>query len=59
MYFIQDGIVDVVTECGAKIARLKDGAYFGGLKVYVTSILNSLFKKIFYATISVGNFIVC
>lgn len=30
MYFIQEGIVDIVAKNGQLITSLRDGAYFGG-----------------------------
>ena len=31
MYFIQEGIVDIVTKSGEVATSLSDGSYFGGI----------------------------
>ena len=35
MYFIQEGIVDIVTKNGEVATSLSDGSYFGGREIVV------------------------
>lgn len=37
MYFIQEGVVDIIKADGAVLTTLSDGSYFGGLFVFVFS----------------------
>lgn len=46
MYFIQEGIVDIVTRDGEIATSLSDGSYFGGTYFYGISIANSHFKQL-------------
>ena len=39
MYFIQEGIVDIVTKNGEVATSLSDGSYFGGLVLLIILIL--------------------
>lgn len=34
MYFIQEGIVDIITKDGEVATSLSDGSYFGGKQLY-------------------------
>jgi len=43
MYFIQEGIVDIVVE-GEVATSLSDGSYFGGKNKHFISIINSFSK---------------
>lgn len=39
MYFIQEGIVDVITQNGEVATSLSDGSYFGGIDDYGVILL--------------------
>ena len=39
MYFIQEGIVDIITKTGEVATSLSDGSYFGGMSCLFASLL--------------------
>lgn len=42
MYFIQEGIVDIVMNNGEVATSLSDGSYFGGKFIFVFSFIRGL-----------------
>lgn len=46
MYFIQEGIVDIVTKNGEVATSLSDGSYFGGKFVYHCAVLNGKLRLV-------------
>lgn len=47
MYFIQEGIVDIVTKNGEVATSLSDGSYFGGKRILLVFFLVPFFIRLF------------
>ena len=50
MYFIQEGIVDIVTKNGEVATSLSDGSYFGGKITYSAKAKFWMFPRVFCRT---------
>jgi len=46
MYFIQEGIVDIITKTGEVATSLSDGSYFGGTHFRSFVLLLSVYRRI-------------